>query len=156
MITLMLYNLITMNRRREGFTIIEIMIVLAIAGLILMVVFLAIPSMERDARNTARKHDASLISTNRELYDEDNGTSLVYGVGTCDGTHDGPFTTFCKYITQGLSYYVPADVTIIDNGYTMPTAIPTVTPDTIVSSTYLLCDSSLYNATTAGADWTWL
>ena len=141
-----------MHRYRSGFTIIEIMVVLAVAGLILLIVFLAVPALEREARNTQRKHDASLIATDRQLYDQDNGTAVLYGEGTCDGTHDGPFATFCQYITQGLSYYVQADVTVIDNGYTPPTTIPTVTPDTVVTETYLTCNSTLSGATTVGAD----
>jgi prepilin-type N-terminal cleavage/methylation domain-containing protein len=48
----MLYNLDIMHRYRTGFTIIEVMIVLAIAGLILLIVFLAVPALEREARNT--------------------------------------------------------------------------------------------------------
>jgi prepilin-type N-terminal cleavage/methylation domain-containing protein len=43
----------------EGFTIIEVMIVLAIAGLILLIVFLAIPALQRNSRNTQRKNDAA-------------------------------------------------------------------------------------------------
>ena len=42
------------KKRAEGFTIIEVLIVLAIAGLILLVVFLAVPALQRNARNTQR------------------------------------------------------------------------------------------------------
>lgn len=55
-----------LNRLRknnsEGFTIIEVMIVLAIAGLILLIVFLAVPALQRNARNTQRKNDAASYS----------------------------------------------------------------------------------------------
>jgi prepilin-type N-terminal cleavage/methylation domain-containing protein len=47
----------------KGFTIIEVMIVLAIAGLILLIVFLAVPALQRSQRNTSRKSDAGHIST---------------------------------------------------------------------------------------------
>jgi prepilin-type N-terminal cleavage/methylation domain-containing protein len=47
----------------KGFTIIEVMIVLAIAGLILLIVFLAVPALQRNARNTNRKSDAGRISS---------------------------------------------------------------------------------------------
>jgi prepilin-type N-terminal cleavage/methylation domain-containing protein len=46
-----------------GFTIIEVMIVLAIAGLILLIVFLAVPALQRSSRNTGRKSDAGHVST---------------------------------------------------------------------------------------------
>lgn len=45
----------------SGFTIIELLIVLAIAGLILAIIFIALPDLERAARNDARKHDAELL-----------------------------------------------------------------------------------------------
>lgn len=45
---------------RSGFTIIEVLIVLAVAGLILLLVFLAVPTMQRNTRNTTRKHAVEL------------------------------------------------------------------------------------------------
>ena len=47
--------------RSEGFTIIEVMIVLAIAAMILLVVLLAVPALQRNSRNTAVKTDAGFI-----------------------------------------------------------------------------------------------
>jgi prepilin-type N-terminal cleavage/methylation domain-containing protein len=41
----------------KGFTIVEIMIVLAIAGLIVLIVFLAVPSLQRQSRNQRRRAD---------------------------------------------------------------------------------------------------
>ena len=49
------------QRKDSGFTIIEVLIVLAIAGLILLVVFLAVPALQRNARNTTRKNEVSAI-----------------------------------------------------------------------------------------------
>lgn len=50
------------NRKQEGFTIIEVLIVLAIAGLIMLIVFLAVPALQRSSRNRGREADASLIA----------------------------------------------------------------------------------------------
>ena len=47
----------------EGFTIIEVLIVLAIAALILLVVFLAVPNLQRSQRNNGRKAEAARFST---------------------------------------------------------------------------------------------
>jgi prepilin-type N-terminal cleavage/methylation domain-containing protein len=47
------------RKRNEGFTIIEVMIVLAIAGLIMLIVFLAVPALQRNSRNTQYKNDAA-------------------------------------------------------------------------------------------------
>jgi prepilin-type N-terminal cleavage/methylation domain-containing protein len=49
------------KRNENGFTIIEVLIVLAIAGLILLVVFLAVPALQRNSRNTQRKNDVSAL-----------------------------------------------------------------------------------------------
>ena len=43
----------------KGFTIIEVLIVLAIAGLILAIVFLAVPALQRNSRNTGIRSDAA-------------------------------------------------------------------------------------------------
>ncbi len=52
-----------LQKADKGFTIIEVMIVLAIAGLIMLIVFLAVPALQRNSRNTQRKSDASRISS---------------------------------------------------------------------------------------------
>lgn len=48
-------------KRAQGFTIIEVMIVLAIAGIILLIVFLAVPALQRNNRNTQRNNDVSVL-----------------------------------------------------------------------------------------------
>ena len=48
-----------LKKRSEGFTIIEVLIVLAIAGLIMLIVFLAVPALQRNSRNTAVKNDVA-------------------------------------------------------------------------------------------------
>ena len=50
------------KKDNKGFTIIEVLIVLAIAGLIMLIVFLAVPALQRNQRNTARNNEASRIS----------------------------------------------------------------------------------------------
>lgn len=52
-------NKIRKSKKTEGFTIIEVMIVLAIAGVIMGIVFIAIPALQRNARNEQRNADAS-------------------------------------------------------------------------------------------------
>src|SRR5476651_664690 len=46
------------TKQNRGFTIIEVMIVLGIAGLILAIVLLAVPALQRSQRNNARRSDA--------------------------------------------------------------------------------------------------
>jgi prepilin-type N-terminal cleavage/methylation domain-containing protein len=51
-----------LKKKSEGFTIIEVLIVLAIAGLIMVIVFIAVPALQRSQRNEARNNDARLIT----------------------------------------------------------------------------------------------
>ncbi len=62
--------------KARGFTIIEVMIVLAIAGLIMVIVFLAIPVVNRTARNTQRRTDASAALNAVNEYSTNNGGAL--------------------------------------------------------------------------------
>ena len=56
----------------EGFTIIEVVLVLAIAGLIFLMVFLGLPALQRSQRNTARKQDYSKIASAIQTYKANN------------------------------------------------------------------------------------
>lgn len=63
------------RQNKEGFTIIEVMIVLAIAGLILLIVLLAVPALQRNARNTSIKNDASALAAAFNEYVSNNNGS---------------------------------------------------------------------------------
>ncbi len=63
----------------DGFTIIEVMIVLAIAALILLIVFLAVPALQRSQRNTSRKSDAGRVSSAINDFVSNNNGQLPGG-----------------------------------------------------------------------------
>lgn len=64
------------NRKESGFTIVEVMIVLAIAGLVILIVFLAVPALQRNSRNTQRKADVSgLLGAVNEFTSNNRGTN---------------------------------------------------------------------------------
>jgi prepilin-type N-terminal cleavage/methylation domain-containing protein len=69
------------TRKDAGFTIIEVLIVLAIAGLILLIVFLAVPALERGARNTQRKDDSAAVASAIANLLTNNGGVLPTGLG---------------------------------------------------------------------------
>ena len=48
--------------KERGFTIIEVVLVLAIAALIFLMVFIALPALQRSQRDSARKNDVSIVS----------------------------------------------------------------------------------------------
>ena len=48
--------------KKSGFTIIEVVLVLAIAGLIFLMVFIALPALQRTQRDSQRKNDMSRLA----------------------------------------------------------------------------------------------
>lgn len=56
----------------KGFTIIEVVLVLAIAGLIFMMVFIALPSLQRSQRDTQRSNDISRLQSQINAYQSNN------------------------------------------------------------------------------------
>ena len=90
----------------KGFTIIEIMIVLAIAGLIMLIVFLAVPTVQKTVRDTGRKQVASTVSA--ELNDYRVEHSLSY-----------PDTANrCAFIKTYLRQYADPTAPCVDGGCT--------------------------------------
>lgn len=61
------------QHKQKGFTIIEVVLVLAIAGLIFLMVFIALPALQASQRDTARKNDASIVATGIVNYYGNNG-----------------------------------------------------------------------------------
>lgn len=64
------------TKDQKGFTIIEVLIVLAIAGLILLIVFLAVPALQRNSRNTQRKNDVQNLIGALQEYTNNNAGAL--------------------------------------------------------------------------------
>ena len=61
---------------KQGFTIIEVVLVLAIAGLIFLMVFIALPNMQRSQRDTQRRNDFAALSANMTAYMTNNNGTL--------------------------------------------------------------------------------
>ena len=103
------------SRAQRGFTIIEVMIVLAIAGLILLIVFLAVPALQRNAHNTSIKNDiAGLLGGMNEAVNNNNGTlppnqaNLGAGNTATIGSGAGYNTSTVK-----LGYFDAANISIV-------------------------------------------
>jgi prepilin-type N-terminal cleavage/methylation domain-containing protein len=83
-------HLLMLNRKlrkinTDGFTIIEVLIVLAIAGLILVIVFLAVPALERNARNEERKTDVANTLSGWSQFLADNNQVTPTGCAIAAG-----------------------------------------------------------------------
>ncbi|MDO4871859.1 MAG: type II secretion system protein [bacterium] len=57
---------VNLQENKRGFTIIEVVLVLAIAGLIFLMVFIALPTLQRNQRDTQRKSQISSIAAQLE------------------------------------------------------------------------------------------
>ncbi len=82
-----------MKKSQKGFTIIEVALVLAIGALIFLVVFLAVPALQRNQRNDARKRDISSVVDAVASYTGNNPGKTVaegdaYKNGKADSTKD--------------------------------------------------------------------
>ncbi len=77
MILAFVYNKVMANNsKKRGFTIIEVVLVLAIAGLIFLMVFVALPALQRSQRNAQRKNDLSRFATAVVEYQKHNNGKL--------------------------------------------------------------------------------
>jgi prepilin-type N-terminal cleavage/methylation domain-containing protein len=121
-------------RREDGFTIIEVLIVLAIAGLIMLIVFLAVPALQRNSRNTSRKSDISSLGSALSEYVNNNDGQLP---GACTGS-SCPFYSNWKpgyYTTPGNLKFV-----VGTSSSTPPTDPGDV--DHIVMESYMTCSGT--------------
>lgn len=88
-----------MTKTKEAFTIIEVVLVLAIGGLIFLMVFVALPALQQSQRNTQRRDDLSRIMTAVVEYQSNNSGKLPFKVG---GGYDTNFVT--RYIDSKCKY----------------------------------------------------
>lgn len=118
---------------QQGLTIVELMLVLAIAGIILMLVLMAVPALQRNAHNNTRRQDAATVLEAVSHYQLNNS-------GNMPPTHP---TTADGFFLSKLYYYDasdPATMTIIaqDPQSTSPQAANT-NPDTIKVYNHEVC-----------------
>ncbi len=72
---------------KSGFTIIEVVLVLAVAGLIFLMVFIAVPAMQRSQRDTRRTSDLGRVQA--KLIDwQGNHTNKLPKAGACEVNQD--------------------------------------------------------------------
>ena len=98
-----------MTKNKKGFTIIEVVLVLAIAGLIFLMVFIALPALQRSQRNTQRDDDLSRFLTAANDYQtNNNGKTPFYKSSNANAGVDKNFVK--RYIDSTCKSYT-------SNGY---------------------------------------
>lgn len=123
------------KNKEKGFTIIEVVLVLAIAGLIFLMVFIALPALQRNQRDTQRKNDMGRVETAIQNYQSNNRNALP--------TFGAAFIT--QYLTVGGDSFSDPDGT----AYAFkagPVSLANLTFDSTVANTYYtlgyVCDSA--------------
>ena len=153
----------------EGFTIVETLIVLVIAGIMLLLVLEVIPSLKRTASNNERKQDVATILnavSQYELKDSDNfplpcGGLSAGGISqqTCnvaDPSASNPNDYFLQFVFGRLSIYsypntYPNDVQLIPQnpnpgGSGFLSSIPPVTStEEVQVYNYAVCNTPPYS-----------
>jgi prepilin-type N-terminal cleavage/methylation domain-containing protein len=98
------------QRKEKGFTIIEVVLVLAIAGLIFLMVFIALPALQRSQRDSARKQEVGTVASSITSYQGNNRGNNPTDV------------QIGQYITGNASAVLASGSTVIirANAYTAP------------------------------------
>lgn len=99
------------HKAKKGFTLIEIVIVLAIAALILVVVFFAVQGAQRNQRNDARKNLASRVLAQYQTYLGNN-----------------PAGTPAQFVNVRAQYITDAELNINGTAYVIAAANPLTNP----------------------------
>jgi prepilin-type N-terminal cleavage/methylation domain-containing protein len=98
----------TTNNSKSGFTIIEVVLVLAIAGLIFLMVFIALPALQRGQRDAQRKQDLTRVSVQMTHY-------LTSTKGAIPGSSD-ELGNFVRGFLKGSSNTTAGDEYTDPNG----------------------------------------
>ena len=123
----------TKNDNKKGFTIIEVVLVLAIAGLIFAMVFIALPALQRSQRDQSRKNDISTVaaainnwnSANRNggTFNEESLRKYVEKLDQYDKSSE------LKVATPGASMSVASNEIKVMRGKKCPASTPAPSAD---------------------------
>lgn len=112
-----------LKKDNKGFTIIEVMIVLAIAGLIILIVLLAIPALQRNGRNTQVKNDASAVSAGVAEYKSNNDGQPPNSITSTTVSGAAGSNVTIK-VSGGVTVSATNNPNTGDVGYSLNTACP--------------------------------
>ena len=131
------------RKEEQGFTIIEVLIVLAIAGLILLIVFLAVPALQRNSRNTQRKSDVSNLLAAVNEYVSNNGGTLPAALNV-----NGNSATFCDATPCGTAAAATAKIGFYTSANAVLKTTFTTAPAAVADQVWVEEGATCTNATT--------
>lgn len=102
-----------LTKGTKGFTIIEVVLVLAIAGLIFLMVFIALPTLQSNQRDTQRRDDVSRMKAQINQYQANNKGDVPTSPGATQcGVVAKTIGSFIdNYLTTGGKQYKDPDGT---------------------------------------------
>ena len=84
------------NTNNKGFTIIEVVLVLAIAGLIFLMVFIALPALQRNQRDAQRKRDIDRLYSAITRYRSNNKNTKYLSLDSYNDSGAGFVNSYLK------------------------------------------------------------
>lgn len=119
------------KKRQKGFTLIEVVIVLAIAALIILVVLQAVSAAQKSQRDNTRKQEAARVSSFLTQYASNNGGKYPASTDTISGSGGDLY----QYDTNLMTKYTINNVTTAPTVGASCSATPsTYTIDYMVAS----------------------
>lgn len=124
------------TQKEKGFTIIEVVLVLAIAGLIFLMVFIALPALQRSQRDSQRKNDLSRVLSQLQQYQSNNRNALP--------TDWNAFAT--NYLTVNGDSFVDPSGASGAQGSSQTTYVFQANTDTDLNKTFTDAQNTIYYA----------
>lgn len=94
-------------KQQKGFTIIEVVLVLAIAALIFLMIFVALPALQRGQANSARKSDAATVAAAINTYRTNKNGQLPANFAALD-----PYIDNLSQLTIDQAHFLSSPGTI--------------------------------------------
>ena len=118
---------------KKGFTIIEVVLVLAIAGLIFAMVFIALPALQRSQRDHSRENDASVVAAAITKWNSANRNSGTFSEESLrkyvDKLDQYDKSSELKVATPGASMSVASNEIKVMRGKKCPSSTPAPSAD---------------------------
>ena len=123
----------TKKDNKKGFTIIEVVLVLAIAGLIFAMVFIALPALQRSQRDHSRENDASVVAAAITKWNSANRNSGTFSEESLrkyvDKLDQYDKSSELKVATPGASMSVAGNEIKVMRGKKCPSSTPAPSAD---------------------------
>ena len=123
----------TKKDNKKGFTIIEVVLVLAIAGLIFAMVFIALPALQRSQRDHSRENDASVVAAAITKWNSANRNSGTFSEESLrkyvDKLDQYDKNSELKVATPGASMSVASNEIKVMRGKKCPASTPAPSAD---------------------------